>query len=100
MTYKELIAAFAKPLDVSDAIGDDGSLVLEIDGTRVSFREVKDAVAVSAFVCTMPEDDAGRIADVLLKASALMATSGTASVLPLWGRNPSWSLDAMRWSSG
>ena len=56
MTYEELIRAFAERYDALSALAEDGSLAIEVDGTRVSFRKANDAVAIVAHVCAMPED--------------------------------------------
>ena len=77
MTYEELIRAFAERYDAVSALTEDGSLAIEVDGTRVSFREANGAAAIVAHVCAMPEDANGRVARLLLKASALMAAAGS-----------------------
>ena len=77
MTYEELIRAFAERHDAVSALTEDGSLAIEVDGTRVSFRKANDAAAIAAQVCAMPEDANGRVASLLLKASALMAAAGS-----------------------
>jgi len=76
MTYEELIRAFAERYDAVSALTEDGSLAIEVDGTRVSFRKANDAAVIVAQVCAMPEDANGRVARLLLKASALMAAAG------------------------
>ena len=77
MTYEELIRAFAERYDAVSALTEDGSLAVEVDGTRVSFRKANDAAVIAAQVCAMPEDANGRVASLLLKASALMAAAGS-----------------------
>ena len=75
MTCAEIIKALAERHDALSALADDGSLAIEVDGTPVSFRKTNGAVAVVARVCEMPEDAQGRVASLLLKASALMAAA-------------------------
>ena len=77
MTYEEIIKALAERYDAVSALAEDGSLVIEVDDTPVSFRKADGAVAVVARVCAMPEDEQGRVASLLLKASALMAAAGS-----------------------
>ena len=76
MTYEELIKALAERHDAMSALAEDGGLAIEVDDTPVSFRNAKGAVAMVASVCQMPDDEEGRVAGLLLKASALMAASG------------------------
>jgi len=76
MTYEELITALAERYDALGALDEDGSLAIEVDGTLVSFRNANDAATIVGHVCEMPEDAQGRVASLLLKASALMATAG------------------------
>lgn len=77
MTCEEIIKALAERYNALSALADDGSLAIEVDGTLVSFRKANGAVAVVARVCEMPEDAQGRVASLLLKASALMAAAGS-----------------------
>ena len=77
MTYEEIIKALAERYDAVSALAEDGSLVIEVDDTPVSFRKANSAVAVVGRVCAMPEDAQGRVAGLLLKASALMAAAGS-----------------------
>ena len=77
MTCEELIKALAERYDALSALADDGALAIEVDDTLVSFRKTNGAVAVVARVCEMPEDAQGRVASLLLKASALMAAAGS-----------------------
>ena len=77
MTYEELIRAFAERYDALSALTEDASLAVEVDGTRVSFRKANGAAVIVAQVCAMPEDANGRVASLLLKASALMAAAGS-----------------------
>ena len=77
MTCEELIKALAERYNALSALDDDGFLAIEVDGTLVSFRKANGAVAVVARVCEMPEDAQGRVASLLLKASALMAAAGS-----------------------
>ena len=77
MTYEEIIKALAERYNALSALDDDGSLAIEVDDTPVSFRKTNGAVAVVARVCEMPEDAQGRVASLLLKASALMAAAGS-----------------------
>ena len=77
MTCEELIKALAERYDALSALDDDGSLAIEVDDTLVLFRKTNGAVAVVARVCEMPEDAQGRVASLLLKASALMAAAGS-----------------------
>ena len=77
MTCEEIIKALAERYDALSALAEDGSLALEVDGTLVSFRKANGAVAIAARVCAMPEDAQGRVARLLLKASALMAAASS-----------------------
>ena len=77
MTYEEIIKALAERYNALSALDDDGSLAIEVDDTPVSFRKANSAVAVVGRVCAMPEDAQGRVAGLLLKASALMAAAGS-----------------------
>ena len=77
MTCEELINALAERYDALSALAEDGCLAIEVDDTPVSFRKTNGAVAVVARVCEMPEDAQGRVASLLLKASALMAAAGS-----------------------
>ena len=77
MTCEEIIKALAERYNALSALDDDGSLAIEVDDTPVSFRKANGAVAVVARVCEMPEDAQGRVASLLLKASALMAAAGS-----------------------
>ena len=77
MTCEELINALAERYDALSALAEDGCLAIEVDDTLVSFRKTNGAVAVVARVCEMPEDAQGRVASLLLKASALMAAAGS-----------------------
>lgn len=78
MEYKELIDAFAAKYGMAKPPGEGDIETVEIDGTRVTFREDPKARAVilSAQVGEMPPDEKGRFASILLKASGLLSANG------------------------
>ena len=75
-TYEETIKALAERYDAQSALAEDGSLAIEVDDTPVSFRKANGEAVIVARVCAMPEDAKGRVARLLLKASALMVAAG------------------------
>lgn len=77
MEYKELIDAFAAKCGVAAPPDGEAIETIEIDGTRVTFREdaAARAVIITARVGELPPDEKGRFASILLKASGMLSAN-------------------------